>query len=134
VSKDFLESIQSYHWPGNVRELINTLDCIYSQVPEGSEIFSQHLPVHIRAEVARNRIKSSVNRPPDARSATTPTGEKEFVPLKVLLDDTRAGYISDLMEHSQGNVAEACRISGLSRGHLYDLLKKYNIQSKGSTE
>jgi two-component system NtrC family response regulator len=128
-TEDILESLQFYDWPGNVRELFNTLDCIFAEVPDESQIFFRHLPVNIRAGVARNRIRASVSKPHKDRALPADNGGEELVPLKALLDDTRCNYIKDLMEYTQGKVPEACRISGLSRGHLYDLLKKYNIQT-----
>lgn len=130
VSTDFLESLQDYDWPGNVREIFNVLNVIYAEVPEETRIFSRHLPVYIRAEVARNRIRASVAKPSDDK--VTPDGAvgEDLAPLKVLLDKTRANYLKNLMEYTLGNIAEACRISGLSRGHLYDLLKKFNIRTE----
>lgn len=128
-SPDFLEALQSYGWPGNVRELLNTLDCVYAEVPEGSQIFSRHLPVHIRAQVARNRIRTAVDSPRQDPASPADTVGDDLIPLKKLLDDTRAKYIENLMDCTQGDIAEACRISGLSRGHLYDLIKKYKVRN-----
>lgn len=128
ATPDFLESLQDYAWPGNVRELFNTLDCIYAEVPEESQIFSMHLPVHIRSEVARNRIRASASAPYNDRIVFSEDGVDDIVPLKKLLDDTRSNYVKNLMECTRGNIVEACRISGLSRGHLYDLIKKYDVR------
>lgn len=130
VSPDFIESLQDYDWPGNVRELFNVLNGIYAEVPEEVRIFSRYLPVHIRAEVARNRIRASISKPSNDRIPAEGTGGDDLVPLKELLDDTRANYMKNLMEYTQGNIAEACRVSGLSRGHLYDLLKKFNVRAE----
>jgi two-component system NtrC family response regulator len=129
ISPDFVESLQIYGWPGNVRELFNTLDCIYAEVTEGAQIFSRHLPVHIRAEVARDRIRASASKPANGRVFRDADGGDDLIPLKELLENTRAGYVHNLMEYTRGNVNEACRLSKLSRGHLYDLMKKYNVKT-----
>ena len=36
-------------------------------------------------------------------------------------------YLSDLISACEGNVQEACRISGLSQSRLYALLKRHGI-------
>jgi two-component system NtrC family response regulator len=47
------------------------------------------------------------------------------VPLKAFIEEMKEKYLTQLLLHTQGNIQEACRLSGLSRGHLYSLLKKY---------
>ncbi|MGZ5425427.1 MAG: helix-turn-helix domain-containing protein [Candidatus Aminicenantales bacterium] len=37
-------------------------------------------------------------------------------------------YLSSLLRRTNGEVGEACRISGLSRSRLYTLLKKYGLK------
>jgi two-component system NtrC family response regulator len=48
--------------------------------------------------------------------------------LKDHIDRAKYEYIQDLIALTQGNVKELCRISGLSGGHLYRLLKQYDIK------
>jgi transcriptional regulator of acetoin/glycerol metabolism len=36
-------------------------------------------------------------------------------------------YLQELMTLSKGKILEACRVSGLSQSHLYNLLKKHRI-------
>ena len=38
-------------------------------------------------------------------------------------------YFQDLHALTNGNIKEACRISGLSRSRLYVLMKKYEISN-----
>jgi len=38
-----------------------------------------------------------------------------------------ADYLASLMRRTSGDIAEACRISGLSRSRLYALLKRHRI-------
>ena len=42
--------------------------------------------------------------------------------------DAEKQYLHDLMALTENNVAEACRVSGLSQSRLYALLKKQGIQ------
>jgi two-component system NtrC family response regulator len=36
-------------------------------------------------------------------------------------------YLHQLVTQSQGDIQSACRLAGVSRGHLYALLKKHNL-------
>jgi two-component system, NtrC family, response regulator len=126
MSPDFLEALQAYEWPGNVRELFNVIDCVHSETPQEPELFPMHLPIHIRTHAARRKIKISekTTLPPPLSAA--PTKEPDVIPLNAFLEEMRHQYIKNLMAMTRGNVPDACRISKLSRGHLYNLLKKYN--------
>lgn len=42
-------------------------------------------------------------------------------------DAATRNYLIDLLEQSYGDTAVACTISGLSRSHLYDMMKRYGI-------
>lgn len=126
MSPDFLEALQTYEWPGNVRELFNVIDCVLSETPQEPELFPIHLPIHIRTRAARQKIKvSEIARQTPPLSAA-PTKDPEVIPLKEFLEEMRCQYIKNLMAMTRGKVPDACRISKLSRGHLYNLLKKYN--------
>jgi transcriptional regulator of acetoin/glycerol metabolism len=41
--------------------------------------------------------------------------------------ETERTYLTDLMAHTEGNIATAIEHSGLSRARFYALLKKYGI-------
>ena len=43
-------------------------------------------------------------------------------------DEAFKQYLQNLMQLSNGKVAAACELSGLSRSYLYDLLKKYSVE------
>jgi transcriptional regulator of acetoin/glycerol metabolism len=44
-----------------------------------------------------------------------------------VIDEAEKKYLRDLTSFTQGNIQEACRISGLSRSRFYILLKKHKI-------
>jgi transcriptional regulator of acetoin/glycerol metabolism len=46
---------------------------------------------------------------------------------KIALVKVEKSYLQDLMHQKKGNIQEACRVSGLSRTRLYELLKHYGI-------
>jgi transcriptional regulator of acetoin/glycerol metabolism len=49
-----------------------------------------------------------------------------------VVDEAERKYLHDLLSFTQGNIQEACRISGLSRSRFYLLLKKYRISKSFS--
>lgn len=57
-SPDFMESLVNYMWPGNVRELVNALRTAISTATHEPVLFARHLPVNIRASLARDRAEA----------------------------------------------------------------------------
>jgi two-component system NtrC family response regulator len=125
-SPEFFDVLTSYPWPGNVRELINALERALVNGRYERILFPKHLPTHIRAQIAR----SSVGEKETAEIKITPSS-KIFPKIQSLreraLANVEAQYLRDLISFTQGNIKEACQISGLSRSRLYLLLKKYNV-------
>jgi two-component system NtrC family response regulator len=126
VSEYFLKDLHGYNWPGNVRELNNTIDYACSDAFQESMLFPKHLPDHIRAFNIKNRIKKykSSESEPYAKEKSTLV---ERFNLKDYIEKMKYEYVTDLMFHTHSDIKTACRLSGLSRGHLYALLKKYDI-------
>jgi two-component system NtrC family response regulator len=65
-------------------------------------------------------------------SVTTPEmvlNYREF--REAVLTEPEKIYLQDLMRMTKGNIKEACRISGLSRTHLYNLMKKHDVSRLG---
>ncbi|MCF8039579.1 MAG: sigma-54 dependent transcriptional regulator [Desulfohalobiaceae bacterium] len=127
-SQDFLDALKAYHWPGNVRELFNVLDSVHLEAQHETVLFVKHLPQHIRTQAVKSKLPDEAGDQglPSPSGSTSQSGS--FKPLKEHLDEMRLHYIKGLMELTSGDIAEACRISKLSRGHLYELLKKYEIR------
>jgi len=126
LSQEFLNDLFEYEWPGNVRELLNTIDYACSDAFEESMLFSKHLPDHIRVFNIKSKIKKQdpvqvKQFSPQMPTTVDRTGLKEYI------EKMKQAYVLDLMAHTQGEIKAACRLSGLSRGHLYALLKKYDM-------
>lgn len=144
ISPEFLEALEAYSWPGNVRELVNTLDSAIAAAFYEPTLFPQHLPLHLRVFQARAAVyRESKSAPPEAReSAVSETPREELAPAAAVLASYRdfrdsamveveKEYLKELMRLTRGNLKEACRISGLSRSHLYSLFKKYQVSRLG---
>ncbi|WP_157471195.1 sigma-54-dependent transcriptional regulator [Halodesulfovibrio spirochaetisodalis] len=139
-SADFFQMLEKYNWPGNVRELFNALE--QALVASGSEsiLYARHLPSDIRIKIAQanlqrgaeNQTVSAGNPLPSEKSDTGTAAPISFsfdkLPtLRQFKSDMEKKYLLQLIEHHGSNIQEMLETSGLSRSHLYALLKKYNI-------
>jgi two-component system NtrC family response regulator len=127
-SPDFYDTLMTYPWPGNVRELIHALERALLNGRYEHILFPKHLPIHIRARLARSSV--SEREIPEDQGAEAP---RVFSTIQEARDraiaEVEKKYLRDLIRLTQGNIKEACRVSGLSRSRLYLLLKKHNVPS-----
>jgi len=130
-SPEFMDLLLSYPWPGNVRELIHALERTLISARYERVLFPKHLPTHIRVQVARSSVgeKESEGSPPAPSSPVFPTIQEM---REKVVDDAEKKYLHDLLSFTQGNIHEACRVSGLSRSRFYLLLKKHKISKSFS--
>jgi two-component system response regulator GlrR len=100
---------ENYHWPGNIREL-------------------EHL-IH-REFLLAEGIHLSISPPstalPGATASSPATLNYRYAKNQAITEFERR-YLAHLIEHANGNVSAAARISGTERRHLGRLLKKYRI-------
>jgi two-component system NtrC family response regulator len=90
-------------------------------------LYPAHLPAQIRISIARASLSKPGNTPPvTAESAPQVSVMPSFRDAK---DEFELKYLNRLMERVNGNVSEACRISGLSRTRVYQLLKKHQVSA-----
>lgn len=126
VTPDFMNNLLGYDWPGNVRELLNAIDHACTDSYQGSALFPKHLPDYIRAF----NIKNKLLKPGSSKSNGSSMRDKipvDTLSLKVYMEKMKQQYIKDLMFHTSGDIKEACRLSDLSTGHLYSLLKEMSL-------
>lgn len=118
---DFIEHLTAYSWPGNVRELSHAIESSFAEAVHSPTLFTQHLPIHIRAAFARSTVKGG-----DGSSGGNGIAESEaLLPWKSAKEEFERVYIRRILRQTSGNIAEAGRLSGLSRTRLYQLIKKY---------
>ena len=122
---EFLEAMQNYRWPGNVRELVNTLESTLAAAQDEPTLFPKHLPLNIRLVSSQAMcVKEPASPAPAFRS---PSLEKSLINLRDYRQAMDTEYLQALLRLTAGNIPLACKISGLSRSSLYDLLKKHNL-------
>ncbi len=127
-SPDFFEALISYDWPGNFRELIHTMERVFTVARFDPTLFARHLPTKIRVHQARSLVNENEENSDNLLS------DKHIHAFQKLSDVRDAAvakaerqYLIDLMAHTQKDMKEAIRISGLSQSRLYSLIKKYQL-------
>ena len=128
-----LDMLAAYSWPGNVRELRHTIERACAAAGDGEQLFTRHLPTEIRIELARKRIPSSepAPTPPAGPPSVPPRDPQAFPTLRDLKADAEKAYIAGLFAACGGDVRRAAGIAGVSRGHFYELLRKYGLERQG---
>jgi two-component system NtrC family response regulator len=124
-SPEFFEALTAYDWPGNVRELIHALDRSLAMASGESTLFPKHLPTDIRVKLARASI-----RPAKSDAGDEPSPQRDIESLNEFRRKMEREYLLNLLKRVGGKMEDACRISGLSRSQLYNLLKQHQISRK----
>ena len=121
-AEDFCDALSHYPFPGNVRELLHAMEHAIGAARFEKTLFVRHLPNTVRVYLARQGLKSedSGNGDPLAQSIQTVRDEA--------MARAEKHYLQALLPAVNGDVQEACKISGLSRSRLYHLLKKYGFR------
>jgi two-component system NtrC family response regulator len=126
-SPDFLDMLMSYPWPGNVREFINTLDRTLATARFDQTLYPKHLPNHIRVQVRRAEMENETAAAHGEAGRVVRKLPKLQEYRDAVYAEAEKQYLNDLMDITQSDIGEACRISGLSQSRLYALLKKNQI-------
>jgi two-component system, NtrC family, response regulator GlrR len=98
-----MQKLMLHSWPGNVRELQNSIESAVTMANE--DIISDDL------------ILPALN-----------TEVNNLKPLKDAKENFERNYLLQLIEHTEGNMAQAARLAGKYRADLYELLKKYGLK------
>jgi two-component system NtrC family response regulator len=136
VSQDFFMVLEAYDWPGNVRELLNVLETALAKAATEPNLFSKHLPMALRAKVARDGVKDTVidTLPPEMSRlnsiahASVPSF-RQF--REQIVEEAEKNYLLRLIAASGNDFQQAIGISGLGKTRLYHLFKKHDISIKG---
>jgi two-component system NtrC family response regulator len=128
-SPEFYEALTAYYWPGNVRELFNALERALAEARYDHTLFPKHLPPHIRIQVARTSVRKQRATEKGMPASIYPrvTLDKLAAVRENAINKVEQEYLQELMALTDGNIKQACQVSGLSRPRLYALLKKHNI-------
>lgn len=125
MADEFFDYLAAYQWPGNVRELQQTMEQVFANAVHHPTLFPNHLPAHIRVCKTLAGMKPAISTEPPAKSISSPV---ELVAYKTFKANNEVAYLVNLAAITNGNIKEMCRISGLSRARLYQLLSLHEIE------
>jgi len=146
--QDFFHVLEGYAWPGNVRELFNVLERAFVASNSARTLFAMHLPQDVRIKVAKASLRRPVaaDAQPESRMTPASVAVSPAAPccdtwpeltqalgetLKSCKDVVERRYLEALLKRTGGDVQKAVEASGLSRSHLYALLKKWGLSADG---
>ena len=122
ITDGCLNLLLSYVWPGNVRELFHSMTRACVAAGHQDRIFAGHLPTELRVAVARRRIGDSSQTSFPQRDFSS---LEDMPGLREWKARAEAMYVEQVLRHCQGDLRKAAGVAGLSRGHMYELLKKH---------
>jgi len=128
VSNEFWTTLRAYPWPGNVRELKHAVRRALAAAQDGPVIYSRHLPTQIRIKAAQEGLSSALPSPTTPGMAGTETTSGPFPKLKDYRDKAEREYVEMLLERTSRSMKQAAEVAGVSRGYLYELLKKHDMK------
>lgn len=142
MDEECLSALKAYDWPGNVRELVNVLQLAIHKAMFEERLTFYHLPQQLRmSKIVRDAEGLEDDGKERAWAGSgcnfTPSGNiEEFPELKEVRRQTirnmEQNYMRQLVLLSEKSAKLACKMSGLSRARLYELLNKYNISLRDS--
>ncbi|RMH40163.1 MAG: GAF domain-containing protein [Deltaproteobacteria bacterium] len=145
IAPHVMDALRSYPWPGNIRELEHVLEGEVNLAGD-DQIALTEVPLVIeqaRRDLQRLFPPAFAGAPP----GNPPTGPAAFAPvppalggypgpplggaeqpprLKSMVESERELLIAALAQH-RGNIPSVARTLGVSRGTVYNKMKKFNI-------
>ncbi len=126
ISVEFSDILEQYEWPGNVRELINVLEHALANAGADPTLVPKHLPAKYRATfLDLDQTDNLSNQPPHGLRTFTADGEiLKWGDFRLQMETV---YLQSLLINAEGNWETACKLSGLSKTRLYELMKKHQL-------
>jgi two-component system NtrC family response regulator len=131
LGSDFLTMLKAYSWPGNVRELYGVLERAVAAAGLEPTLYAKHLPPEMRIHVVKANLERGRTKditPQEPAGPVWPSAAPVSLPtLKNFKETKEREYLDALITHAGGDLSVMLELSGLSRSHLYALLKKHDI-------
>jgi len=117
VSAEVMEAFLSYSWPGNIRELENVLEGEVNLCPPSNELLDQ---------IPEALGRSGIGRRLGVVGAAMAGGGTVVSGVTSLENAERELLLAALEEHN-GSIPDVARALGVSRGTVYNKMKKFAI-------
>ncbi len=118
ISSEVMQALLDYSWPGNIRQLRNVMERL-SILQEGGVIFYEHLPLSIKTHMPASLTVSR---------AMYANDHSLDAPFAVYDEAQEKKRIISALDRTYGNKKAAAQLLGISRGTLYNKLRKYGIE------
>lgn len=129
IAPDFIEGLLAHDWPGNVRELSQTMEHVFAGAVDAPTLYCIHLPEPFRIRMAQAGMEC---RLPVSDTKNKKNDDHELLSWRDHKAASEKQYLARLLQESDNNMQQACRLSGLSRARLYQLLGKYDVSNNRS--
>jgi two-component system NtrC family response regulator len=134
---ELFDYLRAYCWPGNVRELFNVVEMAFVSSGESKVLYAMHLPNEVRIAVTRASLHKGARTSQEdlasqvsAAVCTLPSVESGNMTLREYKTAMEKDYLEKLAATCGNDVESMLSASGLSKSHLYSLLKKHFIALK----
>ena len=139
VAKEALDLLVEYNWPGNVRELENIIHRS-AVLAQGNTILPKDLPSEINPKVPSESSSETtkIDEEPISTTAQSTDSEVDFEALynglceltgnKDILKKLEAELIKQALEGTNGVVAKAAKVLGMTASTLKKRISEYEIQ------
>ncbi|MBM9536092.1 sigma-54-dependent transcriptional regulator [Desulfobulbus alkaliphilus] len=124
ITEDYFEHLHAYDWPGNIRELQQTLEQVFAAAVRHPTLYAFHLPEHFRV---RKTLEGMAAEQEQEHSDDGSQVARALPAWKEFKSTMEKNYLEHLLDCTGFNIIEACRISGLSRARLYQLINIHNL-------
>ncbi len=104
IATDALQAIEAHPWPGNVREMENTLKRAVIMA-DGAQITCEDLGL-----------------------APAVVAEEQPLNLRQVREEAERNAVTRAIARSNGNIAQASELLGVSRPTLYDLMNRFGMK------
>lgn len=111
---EVIVTLMNYVWPGNIRQLRNLIERLIILV-DGEWVLRDHLPSNIRAP----RLDTQEPKP------ALPSPPQSIVSAH--LEESELEQIRTALETTYGNKAAAAKLLGISRGTLYNKMRRFGL-------
>lgn len=114
LTEDAVRMLECHHWPGNVRELLSAVRRA-AIMGEGERVTPEDLGF------------STVASKDDQANGTTAAGSGDL-DLRAAREAAERSTVLLALARTNGNLAKAAELLGVSRPTLYDLMRRLAIQ------